>query len=242
MTHNKARICRAGFTLLELVLAVTIGVVLLAALYLALATQFYHARAGREVLEEAAVVRSLFARITADVVSSLGPPSVSSTGETVGASNRGVFGDNQRLVLSVSQVPRELDPMADAKQANVCDLRMITYWLVSQGDQARGLARQEVRRVTGPEADSLPPDVPEPESYLVSTQVRDFRVEYHDGAGWQSSWDGTSVDGVSQKAKGPPAAVAVTLTVQPVDGKATRTYRQVIAVPAANRWVPSGDQ
>src|SRR5687768_10222310 len=50
---------RSGFTLLELVLALAIGVVLLAALYLALLTQFQHARSGRAVLDEAAMVRSL---------------------------------------------------------------------------------------------------------------------------------------------------------------------------------------
>src|SRR2546430_756620 len=45
--HNGVR-GHAGFTLLELVLAVAISVVLMGALYLALATQFQHARAGRE--------------------------------------------------------------------------------------------------------------------------------------------------------------------------------------------------
>src|SRR5207249_7423270 len=42
---------RRGFTLLEVLLAAAIGVLLLAALYIAMEVQLNHARAGREAVE-----------------------------------------------------------------------------------------------------------------------------------------------------------------------------------------------
>jgi hypothetical protein len=150
-----------------------------------------------------------------------------------GPVNLGVRGEPQRLVLTVSRVVRELDPTRDADSVGASDLRTITYWLVGQGE-TQGLARQEITRVTGPEAGQLPPDVSNPESFVVSSRVRDLTFEYHDGSSWQTTWDGAGVEVVGQKAKGPPAAIAITLTVEQKGVR--RTYRHVVAIPAANRW------
>lgn len=69
MTKNR----RAGFTLLEMILALSIGSTLLLGLY---ATMDYHVRAtqaGRELVQEATLVRSIFARIGADMTGNLSP-------------------------------------------------------------------------------------------------------------------------------------------------------------------------
>ena len=42
-----------------------------------------------------------------------------------------------------------------------------------------------------------------------------------------------------ESGKGPPAALAFTLTLESSDAKARRTFRHVVALPTANRWVPS---
>jgi prepilin-type N-terminal cleavage/methylation domain-containing protein len=73
LSTNSRTAGRSAFTLLELIVALSISVLLLAALYMALSTQFYHARTGREVLDETAVVRGILAKITADINANLGP-------------------------------------------------------------------------------------------------------------------------------------------------------------------------
>ncbi len=58
---------RRGFTLLEVTLALSVAVLLLAALYVAVDVQLKHARAGRAIVEQATLARSLLARVDADV-------------------------------------------------------------------------------------------------------------------------------------------------------------------------------
>jgi prepilin-type N-terminal cleavage/methylation domain-containing protein len=60
-----------GFTLLEVLLAMAIGVLLLGAVYVAVDVQVKHAKAGRELVEQSAVARNLLARMTNDVVTAV---------------------------------------------------------------------------------------------------------------------------------------------------------------------------
>src|SRR5437762_7977250 len=69
----KPQAARAAFTLLEMILALAIGLVLLAGLYAMMSSQLSHAQAGRTSIQEATLVRSLFARMSDDIASSLGP-------------------------------------------------------------------------------------------------------------------------------------------------------------------------
>ena len=57
---------RSGYTLLEILLALTIAVLLLAALYVSVDMQLRLAQAGRNRVEESTVVRSIFARMDDD--------------------------------------------------------------------------------------------------------------------------------------------------------------------------------
>jgi hypothetical protein len=58
---------------LEVVLASAIGVLLMAALYVAVDVQLRHAQAGRDVIEQSTVARSLLTRIAADISAHVGP-------------------------------------------------------------------------------------------------------------------------------------------------------------------------
>ncbi len=62
---------RPGFTLLEVMLASSIAVLLLAALYVAVDIQVRHAQAGREVVEQAALSRTLLKRMSTDINSAV---------------------------------------------------------------------------------------------------------------------------------------------------------------------------
>jgi prepilin-type N-terminal cleavage/methylation domain-containing protein len=58
---------RAGYTLLEVILALAIGLLLVAALYLALDIQFRHMESGRNAVGEGQLARGVFARMAADI-------------------------------------------------------------------------------------------------------------------------------------------------------------------------------
>ncbi len=65
---------RAGFTLLEMVLASAIGLLIMGALYYAISIQLQFAESSRRVVDEATLARSLAARIARDVAPSVGLP------------------------------------------------------------------------------------------------------------------------------------------------------------------------
>ena len=64
---------RGGFTLLEVLLASTLAIILMAALYVALDVQLRLAAAGRESIEQATLSRAIITRLEGDLSSGLGP-------------------------------------------------------------------------------------------------------------------------------------------------------------------------
>jgi prepilin-type N-terminal cleavage/methylation domain-containing protein len=93
---------RLGFTLLEVMLAMAIGILLLGGLYVAMNVQLRYAQAGRDVVEQSKLVRGILARMSNDIVQSLGPASStaaasgsSGAGTAAGASGAGTSGSGQ---------------------------------------------------------------------------------------------------------------------------------------------------
>lgn len=270
---------RTGFTLLEMILALSIGLVLLGALYQTLNGQLFQAQAGRDVLQEGTLARNILTRMASDILCQLGdvqlPPETSSSGTAsadasststtststsgAGASpasgtpattdmttvtqqspvrvNLGVQGDAGRLTLSVTRVPRELLVKADSQaQRSTSDLQRITYWVLESG----GLARQEIRGVTGSDADTTPPDVADPERFVIAPEVTYLEISYFDGSSWVSEWDGTALGGpLLDTPVGPPCAIAIIIRIRRPRSLANEDpteveYRHVVAIPTAN--------
>lgn len=286
---------RAAFTLLEVVLAVSLSVVLLSALYVALSMHYFETRAGREIMDETIITRSVVNRIAQDMVCELPPidprllPGQNSssgggasgaaasgaggaagggagtaganTGNNSGSSNSGassnttsatgtqvtsnlqVYGDQNNLVLTGRTVPHDLTQPPQSQPTLTSDLRRVTYWVVP----GKGLARLEVTQVTGGDALVTPPTIPptmdQPDSAIISHEVNKIVFEYYDGTTWQESWDGSSPDpsGTTSRPKGPPAAIAFTVTLAiPTHGpQKTRavTYRHVVPIHTANNFM-----
>jgi prepilin-type N-terminal cleavage/methylation domain-containing protein len=88
---NKSLRERRAFTLLEVLLSAAIGVLLMAALYVAMNVQLDHAQAGRDAVEQSLLVRALFRRISNDVTPSLAaaPANFSSGGMSSGGGAAG---------------------------------------------------------------------------------------------------------------------------------------------------------
>ena len=161
--------------------------------------------------------------------------------------NQGVQGDASRLTLYVSRVPRAIQkgPVVDAalSRAGVeSDLRRISYWVVGNGGNAQGLARQEIARVTSSDIDSLPPDVPDAAKLVIASEVTAVSFEYFDGKSWQATWDGAAVTGEDSLPIGPPSAIAINLTVArrappgATTPPAPRVYRHVVFLSTGNNF------
>lgn len=246
---------RRGFTLLEMILALLIGLLLMGAVYTMFGLQFMHSKTGRDAVNEATIVRAVLTRISRDIGGVLGPydpkqvpEAPADSTDTTGAAappagtlqfNYGVTGDGGQLVLTVSRVPREvLGPETRRPDVGelpkVCDLRRITYWMV----EGKGLAYQEVKRITSQDADALTDETDHPIIYI--PEVKSISFQYWDGAGWTPSWASDDrPDGDTPI--GPPAAIEIVLEMQNPqveegESPTTRKYRHVISVPTGNNY------
>ena len=203
---------RSGFTLLEMILALVIGVVILGCFYSVLNYQVQQAQSGRLMLHEATLARSILTRMSNEILGTLpainsfvqpnSTPSTTPSTSTVApiVFNNMVYGETNVLVLAVSKVPAELNltgalgKVASADptlQATISDLRRISYWMTDGG-----LARQELKQATTNDLNYTPPDVPDPTTYtIIAPEVKDISFQYFDGMSWQDSWDGTTLGG-----------------------------------------------
>lgn len=238
---------RSGYTLLEVMLAIAIGLLLVAALYVALDVQIRYMQAGRNAVAEGQLARGLLSRIGADIRMHMGKlpasqsttttttPTATNTTSNAGSSTAGslgtsqfsygIQGDGTQLMLFVSAVPRYGRGAADNQNGD-SDLRRIIYTLLP----GTGLARIESRSFStdaGDLADATPD--------ILAQEVISLQFQYYDASSgsWMTSWDGTT--------SGPPLAVEITLGLQPpVDLISMRHetpqptyYRMVVAIPTA---------
>ena len=130
--------------------------------------------------------------------------------------NLWVQGDTNWIMLYISRVPRELNPIPGADtdaQPSLSDLRRVSYWLAG-GSTPIGLARQEVTMVTSDQAMAdVPPSIPDEASMVIAEEVKSLTFSYWDGTTWQDSWDGTAPGADGSTPVGPPVAIAVTLGI-----------------------------
>ena len=83
---------RTAFTLLELVLAATIGVFILGGLYVAVRLHLRHAQVARDVVEQSTLARSLLDRMARDIRQNLGPVAPAATAPASSSASGGTTG------------------------------------------------------------------------------------------------------------------------------------------------------
>lgn len=247
---------RSGFTLLEMLLASGIALLLMAGLYVSMQVNLNYTAAGRDVVDESQLARTLMNRIASDIASALTPITATRTAATTAATvvaedtpatsfnvvtplNMGVVGDGVMLTLYVSRVPRWSSASdAEAQPTGASDLHRISYWLSTAADG--GLARQVIDRVTADDEETqLPPGVPNEDLLIVAPEVVGLAFRYFDGTGWVDTWDGAAIGDDLATPLGPPRAIEVKLDIRKPGATADtpggiRSYRHVVAIGAAN--------
>jgi prepilin-type N-terminal cleavage/methylation domain-containing protein len=245
---------RSGYTLLEVMLAVGIGLLLVAALYVALDVQMRYMATGRNAVIESQMSRGLLQHVGNDIRGSLAllntgaswraaiPPPASASSDSssqtqtqtdssqttdpigTGQDDTGLYGDEQHLYVVVSRLPRYSTDQSQG-QLGFADMRRIGYMLIP----GQGLARQEVRNLRS--GGDLSGGGEEP-PIIIAPEVTELRFRYFDGSAntWVSSWDGNI--------EGPPRAIEITMTIQPYNAngevaanRQPTTHRLVVAVP-----------
>jgi prepilin-type N-terminal cleavage/methylation domain-containing protein len=79
MLNRAALEPRPGFTLLEMIVALSIGVVLMISLYSVLDMQVRQAQGGRQILQEGTLARSIHTRIASDILAALSAAALPAT-------------------------------------------------------------------------------------------------------------------------------------------------------------------
>ncbi|HMP03276.1 MAG TPA: type II secretion system protein GspJ [Gemmatales bacterium] len=254
MRHRTTRGRRAGYTLLEVVVSISIGLLLLAALYVALDVQLRYMASGQRAVAEAQLARGLLNRVAADVRASLAmlptaPTVAAATGGTAGSATetegeedetmQGDTGATQTAVYGqysfgligdgqqMTLFTSALPRLGSAQletQLGMADQRRIVYGLVP----GQGLVRQEVRNVASDDAFD-----PSASGEVLAPEVVALEFRYFDGltGAWQTQWDGS--------VSGPPLAIEITLSLSPLEefgnevSPMLSTYRLVVSVPTA---------
>jgi hypothetical protein len=251
-------------------LALVIGALLMSGLYVALDMHMTGATAGRIQIDQAQMARFVVKNISDDIhhqlasldaypVPASATKNANATTTTVNGAtgpypfNLGVQGEADRLVLYTSRVPKSAGTPTDPNalkgqggdvQADESDLRRVVYWLVPNSDGNGGLARQVVTTATSDEElGSLPPDVADEQKLIFGKTVVAVSFEYYDGQEWLTEWDGTELLADNLTPKGPPVAIAITISVARPDNihgamgpddPGVKTFRHVIRVPTAS--------
>lgn len=182
---------------------------------------------------------------TAGTTGTTGATTTSSTPESsaslnvVSPFNCGLQGDQGVLTIYTARVPGvgKSDPEIDSAPNGGADIRRITWWLTGDG----GLARQEISRLSADdEGTQLPPNVSEPQRFVVAPEVVELAFRFFDGTNWLETWDGATAGDDGATPIGPPRAVEIVIGIRsPSDPNRMKKYRHVIAIQSANAQ-PSG--
>jgi prepilin-type N-terminal cleavage/methylation domain-containing protein len=149
----------------------------------------------------------------------------------------GVQGTENTLTLYVSRLPRELD---DPRAPTVSDLRLISYWLATDGTKPVGLARREFKRVTSEEANgSAPASMPDETPHIIADEVVSLQFRYFDGVSWYDTWDGTATGFDGLTPLGPPLLIEIVMGMVVPGGDSggrpdLKVYRHVVSIATAD--------
>jgi type II secretion system protein J len=208
---------QAGFTLLEMLVAMGMMSVLAGALYASLLISFRARDSALRALEPVRKAELTMQMLRADLECVL-PPSGILAAEFIGQDQ---VDEEGRDADSVSF---HAVAMGMGLAGSGPDIVKVELALASLDD---GSGTALVRRV---QTNLLAPEVTEPAAEVLCRRVQAFDVKYYDGSSWQDSWDSTLQDNLL------PLAVQVTLELAGPKGREdAQAYRvgRVMLIPCA---------
>jgi type II secretion system protein J len=185
----------SGFTLLEVLVAMSLTVVLTGALYAALSASFRSRRIAEEALEPARRASATLTIIESDLEAACAPVGILAgpftAHDTLGGN--GQPADTLLFHAMTGEPSRHIPPSP---------IERIEY-----GIEEDSLSNSYVlvRRTT---LNLLSPETPEPLVDVLCRRVRSFDVTYFDGLDWIENWDSTTQGNVL------PLAIAMTLVLE----------------------------
>lgn len=219
-----------GFTLLELLLAISVLGVVMAMLGLALTSTIRVVEATEKEEEVYFLAQTAMRRITEDLAAAVSTGGVPFTGQNNSVRNRRAdsldFASQARLILN-----------PDKQRAGVARIR---YLLQEDGEDERSwkLLRSETLVLPEPDdaGEAAAGDVAEP-AFLLADSLRSVEFRYYDRDGQEiDDWRQGGATGGKEKAGDVPAAVHCTLEfwIDP-DRETTQTFDTRILIPAEPR-------
>ncbi len=199
----------AGFTLIELVLAMSIAAVLAVSLFAAMRVAFRAQRSAEQAVAPVSAVDAALAFVALDL-QNIRPASVDDWLSGVdGKDDRGHDGDSLTFFTTA--------PAADQPAANGEVKRVELAVSVDNNGQHR-LVRRVIRNLF---TDVLP--APDEETLCIG--VYSLNLRYYDGSDWQNTWDSTQLGDVL------PKAIEVTLQLDSPGGSADMPVTAMRVVP-----------
>ena len=223
---------RSGFTLLELILAVTITAVVSAALFTSLSGAFRARQKIEDNLSGRDSARAVLAMMRTDL-QCVPPAGGRISGVFEGVDERGAGNaDADQLSYVTANVSL-------ASSQDVADLRQVELRLVTTADDPDYFVL--TRRVTG---NLLATVTPQPEVQVLARRIVSMNVQYFDGGEWVDEWDSAEQDNEI------PQAVEIVLVTAPILSKTPEdqddllqtylTTSQIVRLPAAPEVESSG--
>jgi len=225
--------CRAAkqeaFTLLELLVAMTLMVVAASCLYSALYTGFRARRSALSAVEPTALAINAIELLKQDINGVLAPTGVLA-GAFIGIDSYGAKGmDSDSLEFFTTHVYADDDYPAGG-------LGKIELALEEDTDEDRDNYRL-VRRVT---SNLLPPRAIDPDDQVLCRNVTSLNLTYFDGEGWVDEWDSTA------DANSLPLAVQIDIqiannAISSASAPQERRLTQSFAIPCG-MWAKQEDE
>lgn len=220
---------RRGFTLMEMLVALSLVGALASGVYASLHIAF-RARAGAE--ESLAPVRAamLALELVRRELACALPPAGVLAGPFIGEDATAASAEDADTL--------ELHALVTDPVSGIPAVRRLEFTLVPAEDDSDSLL---VRRLT---ANLLAPVTPEPEEEVLCRGVVSFDITYFDGAAWVESWDSAAHDDSA------PSAVAVSLGVRVTESRGgledeyvlTRQFLLTATTPAGDGQAVSRSQ
>lgn len=225
-----------GFTLLELLLALSIFTIMASGLYGVLKAGMDVQRVGEEVTRTMQIARVALDRLARDLRCAYVSTGTFGSAENLNGEffvgtdeSDGEYDTDTLCFFSVCRLPQQnvREDSPDEWIGGVCDIVEMEYRVSrDEADDVSGLV-EAVRQIVQIEDE-------EPTETEIAPEVVSLNFRYHDGDDWQDSWD-SSTD------KQLPRAVEISIGIEPGEksrDNEIRYFTTVVALPTAGAVTP----